>query len=151
VQNAESLQCVQATSSTELAIQQPQVHVDIHSNRPVFTRGKPCFLPTNFSTTRREKRFIATLIISAVISTAAALAVKAAVDLEFHSYTELMNTRMTDLIERVNEQMTDIENQMLKLRDNQQELYNKVQQLAEYTAQLENQQRNWQRISLDIQ
>jgi len=62
-----------------------------------------------------------------------------------------MNTRMTDLIERVNEQMTDIENQMLKLRDNQQELYNKVQQLAEYTAQLENQQRNWQRISLDIQ
>ena len=42
-----------------------------------------------------------------------------------------------------------MENQMMTLRDNQQALYNKMQQLAEYTAQLENQQRNWQRISLD--
>jgi len=69
---------------------------------------------------RRTKRLVSALIISAVFSTTSALSVKAAVDSEFRSYTELMNHRLTDLTEHVNAQMNDLEAQMLKLRDNQQ-------------------------------
>lgn len=112
--------CTQATGTTEVAIQRPQVRVNIHSNKSVFTSGQPCFWQSNHSTMRRTKRLVSALIISAVFSTTSALSVKAAVDSEFRSYTELMNHRLTDLTEHVNAQMNDLEAQMLKLRDNQQ-------------------------------
>jgi len=127
---------------------------DIKENKPAIAYANACFLPRNYTTHanvtdihrgRREKREI-TLAVVALISVLVGALVASVIQYQLKSYNDILNDKLQKVESKFTKQINHVENQITKLQEQELKLVNALVNLARITAKLANRQQRFENL-----